>query len=144
MCVRWDHDLDPRKTNELYLWMLRVIVAAPDPTADRCSNDHAGSELAPRAVTVLRQFVHNLLICRPNEISELNFRNRHHAIHRHPHRGPNDAVFGQWTINDSLRSKLIIEARGDAKYAAHFSDIFSEEDNATIRTHRNAKSVVDR
>src|SRR5437762_11127435 len=121
-----------------------MVVAAANAAAYGRSNDHLRRILAARSVAVLRKLVHDLVVGRPNEIGELNFRYGHETVERHADRTTNDAPLTERSVDHTVFAELVEESLGDAEDASDFSDVFSENHDALVAPHFDAKRVVDR
>src|SRR6187402_2595275 len=141
--VGGDDHLDPRQAHELHLWVLRVVMATPDPSAHWRTNHHAGREFTATSVAILGQLIDHLLIGRPQEIRELDLWYWNHPVHGHAHRRPNDAIFGERSINHSIGTKLVIQARGHPKYTTDLAHVLAEQDHTPVRAHRDSERVID-
>src|SRR5262245_50541785 len=124
--------------------MLRMVVAAANPSANGGSNDHLGRILAAGAIPILRELVHHLVVRRPDEIRELNLRYRNEPVERHPDRASDDASLAERRVDDTIFSEFVEQPLRDTKDSADLPDVLTENDDAIIATHLDAQRVVDR
>src|SRR5690606_28758030 len=132
-----DHHLQPGDADEVRLGVLRVIVPAPDPSADGGADHHADRVLAPGPIPVLGELVHDLVVRRPDEVRELDLRDGDEAVHGHPHGRADDTALAQGRIDHARVAELVEQTRGHAEHAADLPDVFTQQDYALVPTHRN-------
>src|SRR5262245_20242053 len=121
-----------------------MVVTAANAAADRGANHHLSCVFTARTVAVLRKLVDDLIVGRPNEVSELDLGDRHHAVQRHADRSAHDPALAERGVDHAFVAELVEEPRGDAEYAADFADVLPEHDHSLILTHRDAQRIVDR
>src|SRR5262245_11717937 len=125
-------------------WGLGVIVTA---VADRAvwgaESDPPHVELVPRAVTIFRSFVDDLIESWEDVIRELDFSDCGVPGRSEPNCEPRDPLLAQWRVEDALGGVLVEQPRGAAKDATK-CDVFTEDARSVIGFHRNVHSVGDR
>src|SRR5512142_3407888 len=100
-----------------------MIVAATDPAAHRRANHHLGRMIATGAIAHLGQFIHDLIVGRPDEVGELDLRNGDEPIERHAYGATDDTALTQRRIDHTIFPEFIEQLLRDAEYATHLADV---------------------
>jgi hypothetical protein len=119
-----------------------VVVPAADAAADRHAHHDRRRILAARAVTKLRQLVHDLIEGRIDVVAELDLGDRTHPVQRHPDCGADDPRLRQGRIDAAISAELFLQTAGGPKDAAETPDVLAQHDDARIAAHLDLQCVV--
>jgi hypothetical protein len=67
------------------------------------------------SISELTGFIDDLIISRPDVICELNFRHWFHPLRGRPNRSTNNALLGDWCIENPVSAKLCLQTRSATK-----------------------------
>ena len=112
-----------------------MIAAASHAAAVRRSDDHRNAELTRRAIANLGGFGHEQVEARKDKVDELDFSDWLETVERHADCGTDDAGFGQWRVDDAIRSELVDESFGDQKDSAANADVLAQDDHILVALH---------
>ena len=136
-------DLEAGRVRELRLGALGVVLDRSDAAAEGDADDDWHLHLALRAVGVLRDLAHDLVIGGIDEAVELDLHDGAVAAQRHADRGADDAGLGERRVDDAVLAEVLLQAVGDAEDAAELADVLAHEQDLVVGLHGLAQAHVE-
>ena len=137
------HDFEPRYVGKGGLDRLRVVEPAVDSGAVGRADDQWAAPGAIRSVAHPRGLAHDLIHRRPDEVGELDLRDRAVAGDARADRHADDCRLGQRGIDDPGLAVPIEQPLGGAENAAPDADVLAEDDDLVVARHLLVDCVVD-
>ena len=136
-------DLQAGRVRELCLGALGVVLDRTDAAAEGDADDDRHLHPALRAVGVLRDLAHDLVVGGVDEAVELDLHDGAVTAQRHTDRGADDAGLREGRVDDAVLAEVLLETVGDAEDAAELADVLAHEQDLVVGLHRLAQAHVE-
>ncbi len=137
-------DLQTGKMNEGAVVATRVARSAAGAGGELGADHHGNVYSSAGHIMITRRVRRQLIHRQRQQIGELNFDDRAHAVDRGANRQANQRGFGDRCVEDALFAELLDQAAGDTVSAAKQRDILAHDKHALIARHLGTQRLAQR